>query len=256
MPSPRRVRRAARWVAPSLSRPPSPKPQRTTANPRKAVPPSETRGRNTPSGCPKATFPHGNPPKGMRERNASPATHNAAAHRGAAGSRDTRAIPAPASPTNSACRSASTTHARTPTSTYSPIQVSRGRKKPSPKTRPYPAPARAVRPDTTAKRTAKAIGASHHRSRGGNPAYQTAPAPATASNRATNPGTGDRRSWRGERPGTSGASRASDTTRTAYGREAAGRRGGRSGAGGPAPAGHFFFFFSLGFLISLPPMKE
>jgi hypothetical protein len=70
------------------------------------------------------------PPNGIRDRNTSAATQTVAAHTGQTGSRETAAIPAPATATNSACSTESASHGVAPT--YSPVHGSSGKKKPRP----------------------------------------------------------------------------------------------------------------------------
>ena len=91
-------------------------------------------GSSGPSGCPNPTRPHGSPPHGTRARSASLATQTAADHTGAAGSRETSAMPAPPSPTNSDSSTTSATHGTGPTS--EPIHVSNGSRKPMPNRKP------------------------------------------------------------------------------------------------------------------------
>ena len=66
---------------------------RATANVTSGVPPALAQSPRVLSGCPKARFPHGKPPKGMRARRASSSTHSAPTQTGANGSRVTRAVP-------------------------------------------------------------------------------------------------------------------------------------------------------------------
>jgi hypothetical protein len=111
------------------------------------TPPIAASGSSGPSGWPNPTRPHGIPPKGTRERTASPISHTAAAHSGHSGSRVTRAIPATAAATNSDSNTDSAIQGTSCTS--APTHTSSGSRKARENTNPSPRPARAERPRTT-----------------------------------------------------------------------------------------------------------
>ena len=64
---------------------------------------------------------------------------------------------------------------------------SRGVNRPRPKTRPSPAPAHIPRPATSRLRAARAIGAVHHRPRGGKAAARISPAPSAMARDSSGP---------------------------------------------------------------------
>ena len=64
---------------------------------------------------------------------------------------------------------------------------SRGANRPRPKTRPSPAPAHIPRPATSRFRAARAIGAVHHRPRGGKAAARISPAPSAMARDSSGP---------------------------------------------------------------------
>src|SRR5690606_8077385 len=110
----------------------------TCALPISAVPPSEASAKYGPLIWVNANLPQGNPPNGKLERSSSAATNTIAIHSGAAGNLLTRAIAAPATPTNNASTTAPASQGHGPncTSRKSCSHPSSGSRKAIPNSRP------------------------------------------------------------------------------------------------------------------------
>ena len=155
-----------------------------------------------PSGCPKPTRPQGSPPHGTRARSASLATQTAADHTGAAGSRETSAMPAPPSPTNSDSSTTSATHGTGPDQRADPReqrqQETHAEQEAVAETRLGRRPYTST-PSTRRARAARAT----RTAAAGSSTYSSTPAPTAAATRASDGGRGPA-ATRGRRSGIGG----------------------------------------------------